>query len=70
MDRRPEHPPAALPAVLVVLALVAVAVGVHLNFKKRGLVIREASSTGTCSPQEELVCTDVEHIQRILRDQN
>ena len=70
MDRRPDQPSAAWPAVLAILAVVAVAIGVQLSFKQRGLVIRDASSTGNCSPREELVCTDVEHIERMLRDQD
>lgn len=68
MVRRTDQTPAAWPAVLAILVVVAVAIGVHLAYKQRGVVIRDANTTN-CTPREDLVCTDVEHIQREVREE-
>ena len=69
MDPHPDHTPAGWPAALAILALVAVAISVHLVQKQRGLVIPHPSNLNTCRPTDELVCTDVEHIERMLREE-
>jgi hypothetical protein len=69
VEPNPDRTPAGWPAALAILALVAVAISVHLAQKQRGLVIPHPSNLDACRPTEELVCTDVEHIERMLREE-
>lgn len=70
MAHRSDNTPAGWPFVIVLLTLIGLAVGAHLQLKRQGLPIQTHSEPEPCSPAEGLVCTDVQHIERLLRDEN
>jgi hypothetical protein len=63
-----ERPFASWPAALALLALVGLAVGMHVIQKQPGQ--RPASETASpCVPSEGLVCIDREHRERLIDTQ-
>lgn len=63
-------PRAGWGVVLAILTLVAVAIAVHISEKRHGLLQPSRQASDSCVPTEELVCTDVEHIQRVVREED
>lgn len=59
-----EDTPAAWPAVIALLAAVGLAIAAHLQLKRHGLLTPERLVPESCTPSRELVCTDVEHVER------
>jgi len=63
-----ERPLASWPAALAILALVSLAMGMHVIQKQPGQ--KPASETERpCVPTEELVCIDREHRERLIDTQ-
>jgi hypothetical protein len=63
-----ERPFATWPAALAILALVGLAVGMHVIQKQPGQ--RSASEAERpCAPSEELVCIDRNHNERLIDTQ-
>ena len=63
--QRPQGSPGAgWGVVLAILTLLAVAVAVHISEKRRGLLQPRRQTSDGCIPTEGLVCTDVEHSER------
>ena len=69
MAHRSDNTVAGWPFVIVLLALLGLAVGSHLQLKRQGLPIQTRTEPQPCSPAEDLVCTNVEH-ERLLREEN
>lgn len=64
---RSDNTPAGWPFVIALLALVGLAIGVHLQLKRHGVPIQTHSDPPPCRPTEELVCTDTEPMERQVR---
>jgi hypothetical protein len=54
--------------VLAILTLLAVAIAVHISEKRRGLLQPRRQTSDGCIPTEGLVCSDVEHSGRLVRE--